>query len=102
LAESIGDALASGCTDYVAAGSVCLFLLLSAWLVIVVILFKGLREKSAIFEPAQGTLSGRMKQALNAKGETWYGSLMAKRDAVNEMWICGEWQDPHEKAPVCK
>ncbi len=103
MAESIGDALASGCADYITAGTVCLLFLLSAWLAIVVILFLGIRDRSAVFQPVVvGQFLARLRLALGAKSDGWYKSLIAKWDAVKEACIRGEWLDPHEKAPVCK
>jgi hypothetical protein len=101
MAESIGDALASGCLDYIIAGSLCLFLLIGAWLIVVCILAKGMMESRAIFQPVPGSLFARLKQALSAKGDTWYGSLTAKKAALEEMYVRGEWEDPHEETPVC-
>jgi hypothetical protein len=102
LAESIGDALASGCTAYVVAGSMCLVILSLTWITFMLIVIDGVLDERAVFKPVGKTFLQRVRAALSSRGETMVGSMKAKMSALSAAKESGEWTDARQGERVCK
>jgi hypothetical protein len=102
MSESIGVALASGCSEYAGAGAIVLCFVTVAWLALVALLYQGMKQRRAIFEPNAAKAVEKVKMIRSATGPTAYSWLMSKYDAFGQAMTRGEWVDglPEERVRV--